>query len=411
MAINKTELATAFGTYISSNSREILKKILATTETAKYMTTKASQITEYRAAEASISCVIQGFQANWTPMGDSTFTPIVIQNRRHKVNVAINPDEVVDNWLGFLADETKLRKDWPITRYIIDELIVPKVLEDRELKVIGKGVYAAPVNGTAQETGKSVDGFLTILKTQALDKTSKVSFILTEALTETNVVDEVEKFVDKIDELYQNMNMPIFCSQKVYKMYKRRYRELYPTSKNDDKGNDQVDFSNNKLVALPSMAGSMVLFTTPKDNFIRLINRNEGASNIFLQEQDYTVKVFADWWEAPGFAVAEAVFATVPEGNAVLQLAADATTINSTAAGALRFFKTNTNTVATAITAITNAVEKQVIYIVGGGTGANATTIANAGNFVLNGDWTATPDSVLKVVKKADNKFYELGRY
>lgn len=34
------------------------------------------------------------------------------------------------------------------------------------------------------------------------------------------------------------------------------------------------------------MAGENVIFTTPKENFIRLINRNVGASNITVESVD-----------------------------------------------------------------------------------------------------------------------------
>jgi len=60
------------------------------------------------------------------------------------------------------------------------------------------------------------------------------------------------------------------------------------------------------------MNGKDVIFTTPKENFIRLMNRNEGASNITIESVDRQIKVFADWYESVGFGIQEAVFAYVP---------------------------------------------------------------------------------------------------
>jgi hypothetical protein len=60
------------------------------------------------------------------------------------------------------------------------------------------------------------------------------------------------------------------------------------------------------------MAGENVIFTTPKENFIRLMNRNNGASSISVESVDRQIKVFADWYESVGFGIEEAVFAYVP---------------------------------------------------------------------------------------------------
>ena len=60
------------------------------------------------------------------------------------------------------------------------------------------------------------------------------------------------------------------------------------------------------------MIGSKMFFITPKENFIHLLSKNKGANKIWLQAENYDVKVFAEWWEAVGFLIAEAVFAYVP---------------------------------------------------------------------------------------------------
>jgi len=45
------------------------------------------------------------------------------------------------------------------------------------------------------------------------------------------------------------------------------------------------------------------------------MHKNNGASKIHMQTVDYDVKVFAEWWEGVGFAIAEAVFAYVPDAD------------------------------------------------------------------------------------------------
>jgi len=75
----------------------------------------------------------------------------------------------------------------------------------------------------------------------------------------------------------------------------------------------KIDFSNLTIVPLENMRGSGVLFSTPKENFIELhhINEASGATKLFLQLQNYEVRVFGEFWLAVGFAVAEWVFAAI----------------------------------------------------------------------------------------------------
>lgn len=319
MGIDVATLKSEFGTYIQTNQKSILTALTQKTVSQNFMTTIASKDLAWRAAKAVIDDLVQGFQKAWTYKGTATFTPLEIVQRRHKIDFEFYPDDVFESWLGFLTDESTDRKTWPISRYIIEKLIVPKVLDNRELKLIGKGDYAAIVEGVAQTTGLSMDGFCTILKDKRSAGTSNVNFFndassFPGAPSASNVVDFIEAFVDWIGELYQTMNLPIFQSNAWYKAYQRKYRELYGSNADFSKAlAGQVDYSNNTLQPLPSMAGENIFFLTPKENFIRLINANDGASNIFVESVDRKIKVFADWHESVGFAMEEAIFAYVPD--------------------------------------------------------------------------------------------------
>jgi hypothetical protein len=157
-----------------------------------------------------------------------------------------------------------------------------------------------------------MDGFITQLVKLYEDKANNnVNFINLGPLTNANVVDKMEVFVDSIDRLMRKKTELIFVSDTNYKLYKRAYRDTYPTSKNDDKNEDKIDFSSQRLQVLDSMDGINHFFTTPRENFIRLRHKNDGASKIWLQAVDYDVKVFAEWWEACGFAIEEAIYAYI----------------------------------------------------------------------------------------------------
>jgi hypothetical protein len=317
--IDVADMASEFGAYMSqfNISLEVIKKLTQKTVSEAYMTTKLA-ITEWKASATLITSVVQQFIAKWTPLGQSKFTPITITNYRHKINVPITPDEIMDSWLAYLYDESLSPEAMPITKYILEQLILPKVEEDRELRLIGKGVYEALGGGVTegdpgQATGKSMNGFCTILKNEKDSGTSAINFATLEPITDENIVEQMEKFVDGIDELYQGIPMPIFCSLDTYKQYKRAYQKLYPTTKGVDKTEDMIDFSQNRLVWLPSMSGEGLFFATPKENFIRLQHKNTGASKILMEKRRYDVEISAEWWEGVGFAIGEAVFAYVPD--------------------------------------------------------------------------------------------------
>ncbi len=315
--IDVDELKTEFGTYISQTDKPVMLKLTQKTESMMEMTTKVA-ITEWRASQAYINSVVQQFSSKWTPLGASKFTPITIKNRRHKINVPITPDEINDSWLSHLYDEGLTPQEMPITKWIIDNLILPKVEEDREMLLIATGKYtefdAPPATGDAgQDTGLSMDGFITQLVQMYEDKANNnVNFIALGPITNANIVSKMETFVDSIDKLYKMKLMKIHTSDTRYKQYKRAYRDEFPTTKNDDKTtSDTIDFSVQVLKPLPSMATVNHFFCTPKDNFIHLKHKNTGASKIWMQAKDYDVNVFAEWWEATGFGFQEGIFAYI----------------------------------------------------------------------------------------------------
>ena len=63
------------------------------------------------------------------------------------------------------------------------------------------------------------------------------------------------------------------------------------------------------------MYNSPILFATPKENFIQLVDLAKADSCINdIQKSDYVVKIFGEYSLSVGFAIAEAVFASVPAG-------------------------------------------------------------------------------------------------
>ena len=324
--INVSDLKSEFGTYLNQNGFDVIKKLTQELESTKYMTTKMA-ITEWRAAKSEITSVVQQFIAKWTPLAEASIKPCTVKNYRHKVNVPITPDDINDSWISYMYDESKTPDQMPITKYIIDELILPKVDDDRELRLLGQGVFEqidpATVNtgDPGQATGKSMDGFVTIIEKAKSSGTSNMKFYEpVDHITDAGVnavtwFEDFAKWIKAQDPILAKKGGFIFCPPEWVELYSYKYRDSFPLTKNEDGQKIKIDFTNFTLVGLPSMIGANCAFHTSKENFIHLKNLNDGASRIFLQVADYVVKVFAEWWEGVGFAVEEGVFAYAPDAG------------------------------------------------------------------------------------------------
>ncbi len=287
---------------------------------AQHMTRIQSN-TDYIASAAIMSEVSQQFTPKWTPKGAAKFTPIRIPYRRHKINVAIQPAEVLKSWLLYLYEQGRTMSDMPITRYIVENQILPKVLDDITLSMIAKGKFTDAGVVADNDAGKaakdSMDGFETILVAGKTDPACKINYYKAAAdpmaMTDAALLQYVDGFVDAISGLFAHI-VTVHCSEQLLTKYKRadfaingKYTGL--------EGDGSIRFTNFRLVPLKSMYNSPILFATPKENFVELVDYSRAENCIVkIEEQNYDVKVFGEYSLATGFKIAEAVYAAVPDG-------------------------------------------------------------------------------------------------
>ena len=67
--IDTTELQKEFGKYVSSERMQIMKDLVGTTESIRYMSTIVTDKTEVRATQAAITSVLQQFRAEVDAQG------------------------------------------------------------------------------------------------------------------------------------------------------------------------------------------------------------------------------------------------------------------------------------------------------------------------------------------------------
>lgn len=327
--IDVVDLKKEFGTYLNNGTKmDLYTQIFQGFETAKHMTTKLA-VTEYRASRGLINSVVQQFSPKWTPKGSIQFTPLVIKNRHHKINYSIIPADVIDSWMMYLYDEGVSPDKMPITRYIMQEYLLPKILEDIELRMIAKGKYKENATDNLKEGEPGVpaedgmDGFETIL-VQAKKEAGRLGMqffsktIDWKSASDQEVLDFISNFVAFVAPVYRKKSMPVFCSPEVYTRYKIAYKKIWGegSGTTDPKfGSDRIDYSNSILTPLDSMYASPILFTTPKENFIKLRSKNEVPNIVNdVQKINYEVRIFGEFWLGCGFGIGEAVTAYVPDG-------------------------------------------------------------------------------------------------
>lgn len=317
--VDTKELREEFGQYVHDMRYEIIHQLFGPLSCTNYMTTKMTDKTEYRAVQDVISSIVQSFTPYWTPKGSVKFTPLTIKNRKHKINVGIKPAEIMTDVLGYLYDEGLQPKDMPIVKYIINELLRPKAEEDREV-LLATGEYEEfrPTGGLkdgieGQEFGKSMDGFCTILKKEYENADTKVNFLLKGVeLTPDNIVEKLENAVDALLPQFKKQNLTMHIDPDLVTMYNRAYQKKFQGAANLDSERQRIDFSKITFGKIDGMIGTKMFFITPKKNFIHLLSKNKGATKIWMEGENYDVKIFAEWWESTGFAIAEAIFAYVP---------------------------------------------------------------------------------------------------
>ena len=337
--IDTQELKTEFGKYVDSNRLEILKGLFGKTESTECMSTIITDKTEVRANQASvIGTVLQQFVPAWTPSGAAKFTPLTIKNYKCKLNVPIIPSDIMEDIIGYMYDEqASTLQSMPVVRYILNQLIFPKLDEERE-QALATGRFVENVadgNGafSASTPLESMTGYLT----QLVDKynydaddshTTKsgirwlqkgVEIVTTGSSKNVRVtIDAAVKEVADRYPLYAKKAMKVHIDPVLADAYRREYLEEYKWLKNQDGTHkNDIDFSNFTFAELEGLRGTGCFFITPKENFKHLMSHNPQNVTLRFQEQDYMVKIFGEWWEGTGFWMAEALFAYIAPAAAI----------------------------------------------------------------------------------------------
>jgi len=316
--IDTAELQEEFGRYVTAEKVEIMKSLTSGLTCTDYMSTIVTDKLQWKASQAMIDSVLQQFTPYWTPSKKAKFTPIVIENFLLKVNQPIKPSDIIDSFFGYLYDEGTTPDQMPIVKYIIEELVKPKLLEDLEIAMVtGKFVEFNPTQdgqaAPADAATQSMNGFLTVLRELKAANAVIGGWLLPNiVLTSENIIEELNNAVDSVSKNYKKKKMFIHIDPDLVTLYKRAYLEKYKARITAEDVKDKVDFSNFTFGPIEGMQGTGAFFITPKENFKHLMSRNVNEAKVYIQVINYDVKVFMEFRKGTGFAMQEAIFAYLP---------------------------------------------------------------------------------------------------
>ncbi|AMJ65036.1 hypothetical protein [Hymenobacter sp. PAMC 26628] len=307
---NASQIATELGNYFRTNNREVRQGIYQKSITAKFMRTVTAVQGKFPALQSITGRVVQGFKAIWSPLGVTEFKVNELRAYQQKVNFPITPANILNSWISYLYEENKKPQDMSISKYIVDMELMPAIVRDRE-DLIGKSVYDP---AKLDQFGHSMDGIQEIIRKGVADGSMFQIPIATPTLS--NMVDQVEAFELGLPEAIKPFLTKVYMSTNNMEKYMLDYRNKHGLMPLFTKEQGMKTYIGQRdIVALPSLNGTNVIFATPDQNFLRLIDIIDEAVVTDVQVLDYVVKIFCEWWEGVGFWTNQLVVVAVPEGT------------------------------------------------------------------------------------------------
>lgn len=305
-----TEIISEFGSYYKDNGqgvKDIRKKLMIMSDTDKLFYKSPTKDTQLQGGNVEISDVLQAYQDTFTPMGDTTFTTRKIDLYPIKVDWERNPTKIWNSWLGFLASESVSRKDWPIIRYIIDNLILNKMSENWELKAVFGGSVSAVTPGTALDVSGAVNGIKKLINASVTAGDTTPITLGAVPTDPVDFVDYMEAYADAIPEHVKPFLQQIAMSQTLFKRFRKGMRTKYNMNYAQAELTTIID-TNLAVEGFRSHEGSTKVWTTIKGNAVLGI-KNPANERVFkVEEAKRMVSIYTDFWKGIGFWQPEYIY-------------------------------------------------------------------------------------------------------
>lgn len=289
--------------------KDIVTKLMQKSVTAAYFPTRITEKTILEKVSAEFTRVLQGFQKGFTPIGGTTFKPLAIPLQKIKIDLAETPDDLEESWLGFLADNSLSRKDWPYIKwYLMNALI--QADKDLELNEIYKGVPGVVVPGTATASGATLLGIRKQINAFNTAGTSNKIIMGAVPTDPVLYVEYIEDMIKATNRLLRNELDFVFVQEDGHDLFRDGMRLKYNAqySQVDDEKITKLRNDNIKIVGLPSMAGSDKVWASPLWN--RQAGMKKPGNEKIFEVGSATprlVTAYTDYYKGFGFWIPEYV--------------------------------------------------------------------------------------------------------
>ncbi len=312
LGIDITQIATELGAYFRVNNKEVVQMVYQEAQVAKYMRVITKVKGRFPASHSVSTNVIQGFTTTWAPLGITKFKVNELTAYHQKVNFEIVPADILNTWLAELYTEGQTPEQQPISQYIAQKELYPKVVSDIEY-LSGHGAYDAADLGTF---GKSMNGLHAILTTGRTDTKNPMYVVGMNALTDTNIVDEVTNFERKIPTNVRRFVTKIFMSTANLERYMLAYENTFGRNINFTADQEmKTRLGKRVIIGLDCLNGYDDIFATPDNNFLKLIDVFDAPAVTDVQRLDYKVKIFMEFWLGIGFWMNQMVIVNTTVGS------------------------------------------------------------------------------------------------
>jgi len=263
----------------------------------------------YSPPNISVTDLVQPYQHAFTPNNNETFDAVESILQPIKIDIQYTAEELekfYDKWAvnWFELGDGKNPLEWTFPRYMWNEVILPKVIEEMNSNS-WSGVYAAPTPGTAGNSVDSVDGYAK--KIADAITAGDLTPVNTGAFVATTMVDQIEAWCDALPVPYRDAAGDIYMSKTNAKLYWRDYRANFGTGAgvgNNQNPDLRVDMTNKRVVGIAAMEGSDRIFFSPEvtRNHIYGVKRGQSLLPMIRWEPfERTLKGMAEFYRFYSF--------------------------------------------------------------------------------------------------------------
>jgi len=247
---------------------------------------------KYPSFHSIMTNVVQGYKSVWQSLGEAQLKSKKLEAFRQKVNFEFNPDDIQHTYLaGDYYDETKGRVEMPISQYVLDIELKPKVTDDINWLSILAEYDEAQADG---QFGKSLNGIKAVVANAVAHATHPAFRIPLDALTDANILDQETEFEVSLPEKVKPKVKAIFMSTRNLERRTRAYVDKY--GQNQFKKDETTTFFGRRIIGLPFLDDDTI-FATVDGNLVKLIDKIDNPPSITdIQKQDYVIKIFMEFW-------------------------------------------------------------------------------------------------------------------